>query len=319
MNLNSTKDFILLSNCISVQIRTLKSQNNLSENNDTLTEYTKILNIFKEKKSPQEAVKLLTNSENENCKQFLNYFLSSPADQIVKEHLDMVERLLINTNIYTQTELQEKLSELTKAFLKGGNENLNPYKKNNNTLKTNQELITKLNKLLDKKSSRQTSASDFIEISKDFEKLTLELNQNMFQQYFDTQEQKISNVEILQDIDENSNPIFKTTFHLNDKNSKSSTLTLQEPARDKINIMDDYQLLCYTYLEAKKYAESSVENLDSNTIYTKMNTFKECKTKLVNMQKNKINIAGGRAIFSAEANIDPKELDLKAQEDDLTL
>lgn len=259
--------------------------------------------------------------DDDNFKAFSQNVRTLSSKDFSQEYIDLIKTLMEENEVYSD----EKFDELKKAFYKG-NEDLNPD--NNKTSLENYEeepeqenvsnyltddmkiSLDKLNQLT-RQNPKTISASDFKKLSAQFSDITLALGISKFQQSFDEQGKTIEDMNISYDTTQNEKSVYKADFTLSDSSSKESHLTITEPASTTGFSSTYFQNLCYSYLEANKYANIDESLLDSTIISSKMSDFREGYKKLDEMMtKCKITIAGKSIFYSSESEIEPSELDL---------
>ena len=123
-----------------------------------------------------------------------------------------------------------------------------------------QTSLENLHMLIKKANPKSMSTSQFKDFSNQFRNLTYTLGRQKFQQYFDTKNQTIQNMQISYNANQNKKSTYQTDFTLLDSASQESHITLEEAASTSGFTSTYYQNLCYAYLEANKYSNIN-ENL----------------------------------------------------------
>lgn len=332
MNLNSSKDKILLKNCIVLKLKELNiklsnqinhsiSSSEIADTENSISYYTNLYEILKSDDSETLIATLDNSLDDDKFGTFSKSVRSLSAKDFSQEYIDLIKTLMEENQVYSD----EKFDELKKAFYKG-NEDLNPDN-NKTSLETYEEepeqknmpnyltddmkiSLDKLNKLT-KQNSTTMSASDFKKLSAQFRDITLVLGISKFQQSFDEQGKTIEDMNISYDTTQNEKSVYKADLKFSDSSSKESNLTITEPASTTGFSSTYFQNLCHSYLEANKYANIDESLLDSTIISSKMSNFRKSYEKLDEMMtKCKFTISNHYIIPSSESNIGPSELEL---------
>lgn len=329
MDLHSPQDRILLKNCIVVKIKQLhlamhKPNADFSSAKKAIDYYSKLKELLESDNTENLIATLNTSIDSADYLNFNQYILSTPAKDIASDYLDLTKSLLLENGVYTD----ENFKKLKNAFL-NGNENLSSSEKTRNlndleeehepetsayVTKEIQEILDKLKEIFAKNHPKTMSGTDFKNFASQFKDLTKKLGICALQPNFDKTNQTLQDMQIFYEKTAELTPLYKVDLTLCDNTShKLSHMTLTERANVSGYISTYFQNLCYSYLEAQKYATKSEEFLnDSSIIINKMNSFAECHTKLKDMTKCKLNILPNHTITpSAVATDEPsKDLDV---------
>lgn len=307
MKLNTLEDLTLFRNCTILKIIELQSQNSDPE---LINKYSELLELSKsgDIENVREKLNSLIDEVSDFCKSFSD---DTPVRDIAKNYKSLAKKILS----------QEQYEKIEDSFL--------PYSSdlNNQTYEEEPEeqissdystaymkrFLQKLHHLVHAHNPKTMSVSNFKNFATQFRDITLALGISKFQQYFDTQNKTIKDMKISFAVTPSQRPVYQTDFILSDSNSQQSHLSLEEPASTSGFSSTYYQNLCYSYLEANKYALIDENSLDPNIIPEKIATFRECYKKLDEMmKKSKITISNRSIIYSSESNIEPTELNLEA-------
>lgn len=296
MDLTLPKDILLLRNCMILQLRSLNLIPNKLDSETSL-----------EIEKYKEIVELLNNHEikdideklnNLNDKNFSNISKISPSVLAINT-LENFKKQLKDLQLYSEDEFEQ-----IKAVFYQGNEDLRESENMNYM-----DCLKQLENLIRKNNPRKMTSLQFIEFSEKFKSLSKNFGINKFQEYFSNQNKKIVDMEIANDINENGNFLYRTTFSLIDFNQYLSKFIIEEPAPSSIVIANYYQNLCYSYLKADKCSKMDETKITNSQICENMNIFSECFQKLKDMSNYKINIFGKNMIrFSGESSIQPEDL-----------
>lgn len=307
MDLTSKKDILLLRNCVSLHLRdlTLEPYKLNNEKISEIEKYKLLLSYLNEQKI-DEAQNILNNLDDKNFSNFEHIssrVLSTNVLETLKKHLQDLQ-------IYSESDFEK----IKTVFYKGNEDLLESENMDYN------DCLKQLENLINRNNPKRMTSTQFIEFSESFKKLSKLFGISKFEEYFDTKNQKIVDMEISND----TPSIYKTLFSLKDEKNNLSDFIIEEPASSTKFISNYYQNLCYSYLEADKCSKMNEKQITTAFICEKMNDFNECFLKLKDMSKYKIEIFGNNMIrFTSETSIEPIPESIKGddfeQEDDFNI
>lgn len=191
MNLDLSKDKILLKNCLVVKLQQLKLANKTPETEDEISYYENVYQILKADDTETLLLTLKDSSFKETYRNFNEHILSTPAKEIAEEYVDLTKSLMEKNGIFDE----EKFQQLKKAFYKGNEDLLSKMpqeyeeepEQNHSSNYLTKAMEASLNQLknLMRQNPKTMSATQFKNLAVQFRDLTLDLGKSKFQQYFD--------------------------------------------------------------------------------------------------------------------------------------
>ncbi len=277
MDLHSVKDKILLKNCIVVKLKQLKmeigrlpispqeenEQKELAFLKDEMSYYENFLLALKNDDTVFLENLLLDSSLKESFKTFNQHVSSTPAKEIALEYVDLTKSLMEKYDAYSD----ENFEALKKAFYKG-NENLIPKDRTKNVNELEEEpssvlsqknltieekdCLNSIYSLLHQANPNTMSVLEFNNFSAQFKDKLKLLGIYKFQQFFDKENKKITDMQISQNLSTSLKSLYITNFTLIDSQNITSQQSIHAPASTSVLTAPYYQTLCYTFLEAEK-------------------------------------------------------------------
>lgn len=307
MDLKTTKDAILVRNCILARVKFLKWQffNDTkgkisSSDYDRISkEYINLQNALNSSDISQAKI-LLYSGKTDEFKSFFESFRSASAKDFAEMHLSEILQVLKENGTYSE----KKATSLRQAFYKGNEDLLDVKTTDMNELEEEPELHTSTNKLppslvaikrmLKTISASKTIGADvFKNFCTDYSSNVLVFAKGKFQESFSANGQTLTDLSISYSYDDNFNRIYSAVFSL-DQNGSESTQTYQKPASF---INSYFQSVCHAYLESQKYSQKSVaalRTLSDEDIHDLVDDFSRDYKNLAEMSKCKINITSNQ-------------------------
>lgn len=292
MNLDSIEELTLLRNCTIIEI--IKSQKNTATQ-ETINEFSELFEFLKAGDLEKVHAKL-HSCKSAEFSDFMTYFKKTSTTEIASHYLDLAKKLLS----------PERFKKIESQFKPQAFEQESPSWYLTPEMQSD---LDKLHELIKQNNPRIISNDQFRSFAAQFRDITKSLGRSKFQQYFDEQNQNITDMQISYDSSQYDQTVYKTVFALQDSSTKKDSLmTITEPAPKSKFISNYFQNFCYAYLDSHKYANANDSLLDSEVISRKFNTYSECYKKLEEMLKCKINLLGDKVYFSSETTYEPDKL-----------
>ena len=298
MTLDSVENVELLRICTLVKMIELEKNRNNPEftyNNELRSLYS---NLFETLKNYNiKDVNIILN-QLAQFSDFSEHIFNDTPQSIAEKYLGVAEDVLTDEQF-------NKVKHMFSSYITHPNNN----KSTNSSDRTILAYLKQLQTLFKSGYSKKLSASQFKEFSRNFRDLSMCIGECKLEQAFNRNNQTISDMQISYDASDVSKPLYKIDLDLLDRSSKRSHTQLVEKASTSGFISTYPQNLCYSYLEANKYSQSSDELLTEEIIARKMSIFRDCSKNLEAMANCQLNILNNSIKVSVQMSTEPsKEL-----------